>query len=67
MTRTELISKARPTLVTQTEAADILGVTSRTVRTMICDGRLRGHKIGRRAVRLHLEDVVAVLKPMRTY
>jgi len=64
MTRAEVISRA-PRFVTQKEAAEILGVTDRTVRTMIADGRLTGYRAGRRIVRLRLDEVEAALKPMR--
>ncbi|WP_032689074.1 excisionase family DNA-binding protein [Mycobacteroides abscessus] len=63
MTRSEAISCA-PKFVTQKEAAEILGVTDRTVRAMIADGRLVGYRGGRRIVRLRLDEVENALKPM---
>ncbi|EIT90883.1 DNA binding domain, excisionase family [Mycobacteroides abscessus 4S-0726-RB] len=50
--------------MTQKEAAEILGVTDRTVRAMIADGRLVGYRGGRRIVRLRLDEVENALKPM---
>lgn len=48
--------------VSQTEVATMLGVTDRTVRSMISDGRLRGYRLGR-TVRLRLDEVEAALIP----
>lgn len=65
MTRTELVARNRETLITQAEAADILGVTDRTVRAMIADGRLKGYRMGPRLIRLRLDEVEQVLQPIR--
>jgi excisionase family DNA binding protein len=53
---------ARP-WVTQREAADHLGVDVRTIRNMICDGRLTGYRSGRNVIRLRRADLDAVLQP----
>ena len=53
-----------PTLITQQQAAEMLGLTDRTIRAMIADGRLRGYSIGRRVVRLRLDEVEAALTPI---
>lgn len=45
------------------EAADYLGVTSRTIRQMVSDGRLRAYRSGHRLVRLRLEEIDAAMKP----
>ena len=45
------------------EAADYLGVTDRTVRQMIADGRLTGYRSGTRLVRVDLNEVDAAMKP----
>ena len=39
------------------DAAEYLGVTTRTIRQMIADGRLRGYRSGHRLVRLRLEEI----------
>jgi excisionase family DNA binding protein len=49
--------------ISQAETGELLGVTDRTVRNMISDGRLRGYKIGR-TVRLRLSEVEAALVPI---
>jgi excisionase family DNA binding protein len=41
------------------EAAEYLGVTDRTIRQMISDGRLVGYRNGRKLVRLDLNDIDA--------
>ena len=48
--------------ISQAEAAVLLGVTDRTVRSAISDGRLRGYRLGR-TVRLRLDEVEAALVP----
>ncbi|MAS06189.1 MAG: DNA-binding protein [Ahrensia sp.] len=45
------------------EAAEYLGVTTRTVRAMIADGRLTGYKSGNRLVRVDLNEVDAAMQP----
>ncbi|SLF31386.1 excisionase family DNA-binding protein [Mycobacteroides abscessus] len=48
--------------ISQADAAVLLGVTSRSVRNMISDGRLRGYRLGR-TVRLRIDEVEAALVP----
>ena len=64
MTRTEYIAKNRIVYVNQQEAADLLGVTDRTIRNMIADGRLKAYRLGPRVIRLRLDEVEAALQPM---
>jgi excisionase family DNA binding protein len=45
------------------EAAEYLGVTTRTIRQMIADGRLRGYRSGTRLVRLDLDEIDAAMRP----
>lgn len=45
------------------EAAEYLGVTERTIRQMIADGRLTGYRCGTRLVRVDLDEVDAVMQP----
>lgn len=44
-------------------AAEYLGVTDRTVRQMIADGRLTGYRNGKRLIRLDLNEVDAAMTP----
>lgn len=44
-------------------AAEYLGVTDRTVRAMIADGRLTGYRNGPRLVRVDLNEVDAAMRP----
>ncbi|OBJ51010.1 excisionase family DNA-binding protein [Mycobacterium asiaticum] len=39
------------------QAGEYLGVTSRTIRTMIADGRLTGYRNGARIVRVDLNEI----------
>jgi len=45
------------------EAAEYLGVTDRTVRQMIADGRLTGYRSGSRIVRVDLNELDAAMRP----
>jgi len=51
-------------LVTLAEAADALSVSVRTVRRLIQYGYLEGYRVGPRAIRVHEDDVTAVLRRM---
>jgi excisionase family DNA binding protein len=48
--------------VTILEAAEYIGVTERTVRAMIADGRLTAYRAGRRIVRLRLAEIDAAMR-----
>jgi excisionase family DNA binding protein len=45
------------------EAAEYLGVTDRTIRDMILDGRLTGYRNGTRLVRVDLNELDARMQP----
>lgn len=51
-----------PKYITIAETAEMLGVTKMTIRNMLCDGRLRGYRLGK-VVRLRLAEVEAALAP----
>lgn len=46
------------------ETADYMHLSTRSIREMIKDGRLRGYEAGPRVVRLDLNEVDAALKPI---
>ncbi len=45
------------------ESAEYLGVTDRTIRQMIADGRLTGYRNGGRLIRLDLNEIDASMRP----
>ncbi|ULP49910.1 helix-turn-helix transcriptional regulator [Mycolicibacter virginiensis] len=49
--------------VTLREAADYIGVTDRTIRQMISDGRLTGYRGGKRFIRVDLNEIDALMQP----
>ncbi|MCH5645361.1 excisionase family DNA-binding protein [Gordonia sp. ABSL49_1] len=61
MAKSTLPSPRRWASIQQT--ADHLGVTSRTVRSMIADGRLRGYRNGHKVIRVDLNEVDASMTP----
>lgn len=48
---------------TQPQAAEYLGVTSRTIRQMIADGRLTGYRCGGKIVRVDLNELDEAMQP----
>lgn len=56
-------SPARRRYVSITDAAEYLGVSTRTIRTMIADGRLCAYRMGRRFIRLDLDQIDAAMIP----
>ena len=53
----------RRAYVSITGAADYLGVTTRTIRQMVADGRLTAYSNGRRIVRLDRNEIDAAMRP----
>jgi excisionase family DNA binding protein len=49
--------------VSITEAADYLGVTTRTIRQMIADTRLTAYSNGPRIIRLDRNEIDAAMRP----
>ena len=45
------------------DAAAYLGVSVRTIRNMLTDGRLTARKLGPQIVRIRLSDIDAALQP----
>ena len=61
-------SELRRRFLKPEEAADYLNVTTRTIRAMVADGRLRGYRrvrkgSGTRIVRFDVADLDSVLTP----
>lgn len=48
---------------TTQKAAAYLGVTDRTIRQMVADGRLRAYRSGGRVVRIDLNELDASMEP----
>jgi excisionase family DNA binding protein len=59
-----LAARGKSPFVTQVEAAEYLGVTDRTIRQMIADGRLRAYQLGPRVIRLRLDEIEAAMQPV---
>ena len=56
-------SVARRRYASIKESAEYLGVTDRTIRQMIADGRLTGYRNGGRLIRLDLNEIDASMRP----
>lgn len=54
---------SRRRYVTIAYAAEYLGVTDRTIRHMIHDGRLTDYRSGTRAVRVDLDEIDTAMEP----
>ena len=59
-------SKPRPDWGSIQAAADRLGCTTRTVRRMISRGDLAAYRVGPRLIRVDLNEVDNVLRPIPT-
>jgi excisionase family DNA binding protein len=62
MTRGDPVSK----YLTLAQAAELLGVHTRTIRRRIADGQLRAYRLGPRLVKVAAADVEALLTPIPT-
>jgi excisionase family DNA binding protein len=62
----QLSSTKRRTLVSIEQAAELLGCTDRSIRRWITDGRLPAYRVANKLVRLDLDDVYALLRPIPT-
>lgn len=51
--------------ITSGEAAEYLGVTTRTIRAMVADGRIRAYALSSRMVRYRLDEIDAAMKAGR--
>jgi excisionase family DNA binding protein len=56
--------KAPRTLISIDEAAELLGCTTRSVRRWIADGDLVAYRIKNKLIRLDLDDVYGLLRPI---
>lgn len=57
-----LAAVTAPPDMTIQAVADYLGITHKTVRNMVADGRLRAYKLGDRIIRFRRSDVDAALQ-----
>jgi excisionase family DNA binding protein len=63
VSRTDRAVPQRRRYATQAEAAEYLGVTTRTIRQMIADGRLTGYRLNPRFIRIDLNEIDAAMTP----
>jgi excisionase family DNA binding protein len=56
-------TSSRPAYLSIRETADYLGVTTRTVHSMVSDGRLTAYRLGARVVRLRRDEIDAAMVP----
>ena len=47
-----------------TKAAELTGLNVRTIRRYIASGRLTGYRVGPKAIRVDLNEVDAMLRPI---
>lgn len=48
------------------DAAAYLGVNPRTIRRMISSGQLTGYRVGSKLIRLDIDEVDALMRPIPT-
>ena len=61
-------TKSRPTrrLDSIHNAAEYLGVSTKTIRRFIASGELTGYRAGKRIIRVDLDELDAMLRPIPT-
>lgn len=52
--------------ISQAEAAEYLGMSVKTVRRYISEGRLTGYRLGNQQLRVDRDEVEALFKPIPT-
>lgn len=57
-------STDRPHFETLSEAAERVGVSTKTLRRWIAAGRLRGYRVGPHLIRLDADEVDALARPI---
>jgi excisionase family DNA binding protein len=57
-------NKSRQRLDTLNNAADFAGVSTKTIRRWIADGRITGYRMGPRLIRVDLDELAAMLQPI---
>jgi excisionase family DNA binding protein len=53
-------------LVPLDDGADYLGITKKTLRRWIAEGRITGYRVGGKTVRVDLHEVDALARPIPT-
>jgi excisionase family DNA binding protein len=57
-------NKSRQRLDSLSNAADFAGVSTKTIRRWISDGRITGYRMGPRLIRVDLDELAAMLQPI---
>lgn len=56
------MANRKPAYVSLDEAAEMLSVSTRTIRRRISDGTIPAYKLGKRPIRIRVEDLEAALR-----
>lgn len=57
-------TRAKPRYYSISDAAEILGVTVKTIQRWIADGTIPAHRIGTKVVRISEDSLNAALRPI---
>ena len=63
---TSLDTSTGPRLVSLKDAADYAGCIPRTIRRRVADGSLTGYRFGPRLIRVDLNELEALIRPIPT-
>lgn len=61
--RLSLVNRNGRRWVSLDEGAEYVGVTSRTIRQWITEGKIRGYRVNSRLIRIDLNELDAALQP----
>jgi excisionase family DNA binding protein len=53
-----------PRLGTIRQAAELMCLSDKTIRRLIADGTVKGYRVGRRAVRVGLDQLATSMRPI---
>lgn len=56
--------RRHPELIGLQEAADLCGVSYRTIRRWVADGRINAVRVGPRLLKINAEDVLKLIRPV---
>lgn len=64
--REALMTRKRelPVYISLDEAAEIMSLSTRTIRRRISDGTIPAYQCGRRVIRIRLDELEAALRPL---
>ncbi|BBY41800.1 helix-turn-helix domain-containing protein [Mycolicibacterium celeriflavum] len=58
------VQKSLPALLSIQQSADVFGLSAKTIRRWLAEGRIKGCRLGKRTIRIDRDSLLAVARPM---